>query len=229
MDNRKIIFFDFANTLGFLKPSSENLIYKFLKKKTSKKKIKKAILELDNNIFYSSIKIKNYNEKKNFYIKYNKNLLFKLKLKKNCTENAKLLFYYFQKFKRRWVIDLKTKNFLIKIGSKYELGIASNFDSYLRKILIRNKIIHLFKHIIISKEKNCEKPNSKFFKLMKQKAKDKKIIFIGDNFSLDYKPALKNNIQALIISDKKTNLLKKYEINRSLLINLNSQLLQKIE
>ena len=38
MDNRKIIFFDFANTLGFLKPSSENLIYKFLKKKLVKKK-----------------------------------------------------------------------------------------------------------------------------------------------------------------------------------------------
>jgi HAD superfamily hydrolase (TIGR01549 family) len=229
MDSKKIIFFDFANTLGFLKPSSETLIYKFFKKKISKKRIKNAISELDNNIFYSSLKIKNLNQKKIFYIKYNTNLLVKLRLKKNCAKNAKLLFYYFQKFQRKWVIDLKTKNFLIKIREKFELGIASNFDSSLRKILTKNKIIHLFKHIIISKEKNCEKPNPNFFKLMKLKAKNNKIIFIGDNFSLDYKPALQNNIQALIISDKKKKLLKKYEINRSLLINLNSQILKKIQ
>ena len=68
--DRKVIIFDFVYTLGFLKPSDEDIIYSFFKKKISKKSIKNAVSILRHKYFYSSIKNIDKNKRKNFYIKY---------------------------------------------------------------------------------------------------------------------------------------------------------------
>ena len=210
--DRKVLIFDFVYTLAFLRPSDEDIIYRFLKKKITKRKIKIAIAILSQKYFYSSIKNINKNKRKNFYIKYHYDLLKFLNVKEK-TKKSRLLFNIFEKKKRYWEVNKKLRKQLFKLNTHFDLGIASNFDSNLNKYLIKNKIDKLFKFIIISKQVGFEKPNKKFFQILKNKVKNKESIYIGDSYKLDYLPASALNIKSYLIVDKMKKKFK-YEITR---------------
>ena len=210
--DRKILIFDFVYTLAFLKPSDEDIIYSFLKKKISKKRIKNTISTLSQKYFYSSIKNIDKNKRKNFYIKYHYDLLELLNVKEKI-KKSELLFDIFEKKKRYWNINKKLRKQLFKLNTHFDLGIASNFDSNLKKYLIKNKINKLIKFMIISKKVGYEKPSRKFFQILKSKVKNKKSIYIGDNYKLDYLPASALNIKSYLIVNKMKKKFK-YEITR---------------
>ena len=99
----KNIIFDFARTLAELKPE-KTILKKYLKNKKikkSKEQLIRAYDEVDNKTFYSSVKIKTFSQRKNFYKKYNKNLFEKLDLDSKLSYE---FYNYFTKINKSWVL-----------------------------------------------------------------------------------------------------------------------------
>ena len=79
-----------------------------------------------------------------------------------------------------------------------QLGIISNFDSRLYKILKSLDLNHFFDSITISSEAGVAKPNPKIFRLALQKHNciSRQAWHIGDSFKEDYEGAKKLGIRA---------------------------------
>ena len=82
------VVFDFVNTLAYLNPKREDVIYNFLTDKgitINKSKILDALKIADDQCHYSCFEIVDKESKKNFFqTKYNKALLVALSIILNC-------------------------------------------------------------------------------------------------------------------------------------------------
>ena len=206
----KNLIYDFAGTLAYLHPSKENILYNYLKKnncRLKKKKIIEAYYKIDNDLFFSSIKINNKNEKKLFYHRYNRKLFKLLNLRNlQLSDNY---YAYFVNLNKVWKIEARVKKFLLKKKRKFNLYMISNFDNSLIHILKDNKIFNLFNHVAISKKYKLEKPNTKFFLefFKRTNTNINESVYFGDNYFLDFVPAKKIKLKVFMVD--KNNLLKK--------------------
>ena len=110
----KNLIYDFAGTLAYLQPSKESILYYYLKKnncRLEKKKIIEAYYKIDNDLFFSSIKINNKNKKKLFYKRYNRKLFKLLNLRNlQLSDNY---YTYFVNLNKVWKIESRVKKFLL--------------------------------------------------------------------------------------------------------------------
>ena len=125
------VLFDFVNTLAYLSPSREKILQDFLKTKNivsvDDQQIIKAFLETDEVKHYSSVNIKNEQERANFYQDYNKFLFDKLKL--TCHND---FYNYYKKTEKEWVLFDDVSETLVELNRKgVRVGIISNFDKNL--------------------------------------------------------------------------------------------------
>jgi FMN phosphatase YigB (HAD superfamily) len=206
----KNLIYDFAGTLAYLQPSKESILYNYLKKnncRLEKKKIIEAYYKIDNDLFFSSIKINNKNKKKLFYERYNRKLFKLLNLRNlQLSDNY---YTYFVNLNKVWKIESRVKKFLLKKKRKFNLYMISNFDNSLINILKDNKIFNLFNHLAISKKYKLEKPNTKFFLefFKRTNTNINESVYFGDNYFLDFVPAKKIKLKVFMVD--KNNLLKK--------------------
>src|SRR5204862_5610548 len=62
-----------------------------------------------------------------------------------------------------WELYPETHGTLVELGQKFRLGVISNFDSRLHRILVHLGISHFFEHVIVSSEVGADKPSPRIF------------------------------------------------------------------
>ena len=184
--NQKLIMFDFADTIAKLSPSKEELLQSYISSELnieiSLEKISETYHYATNLVFYSSVKIQDLKDKKNFYDTFNQNILSLLGLA-HLIDTSKL-FDYFKEHGQHWILKPGVKNLLAELKTEGCLiSLVSNFDTRLYTVLENMEIIDNFDSIFISQEVGVEKPNIEFFKLPLQKhnIECKNSYFIGDS------------------------------------------------
>ncbi|MCB1179732.1 MAG: HAD-IA family hydrolase [Leptospiraceae bacterium] len=101
-----------------------------------------------------------------------------------------------------WKVEesfFELKDYLI--SNDIGLGIISNWDLRLRKLLTDMNLINYFKFVLISAEFGYEKPSEKIF-LEAEKLcgfKSEEIIYVGDKIELDYYPPRKLGWNSFLI------------------------------
>tara|TARA_R110000824_G_scaffold400651_2_gene608701 strand:- start:11588 stop:12277 length:690 start_codon:yes stop_codon:yes gene_type:complete len=189
------VVFDFVNTLAYLNPKREDVIYNFLvdnKIKISKKRILDALKVADDQCHYSCFEIIDKESKKKFFqTKYNKALLVSLEVD-FTNENCLALYDYFNNIYKEWILHdgaIETIKQLKKLG--YTIGVASNFESSLKtKLASKLGIVKYLDFLEVSQCIGLEKPDIKFYEyvIKNNNLKPETTLYIGDSYVLDYLP-----------------------------------------
>ena len=189
------VVFDFVNTLAYLNPKREDVIYNFLTDKgitINKSKILDALKIADDQCHYSCFEIVDKESKKNFFqTKYNKALLVALEIDYTIA-NCVALYDYFVNIHKEWILHdgaMETIKQLKKLG--YTVGVASNFESSLKTKLADS--LGLVEHLDFLEVSQCiglEKPDIKFYEyvIKNNNLNPKNTLYIGDSYVLDYIP-----------------------------------------
>ncbi len=204
--NQKLVMFDFADTIAKLSPSKEELLQSYISSELdieiSLEKISETYHYVTNLVFYSSVKIQDLKDKKNFYDDFNQNIVSLLGLA-HLMDTSKL-FDYFKEHGQHWILKSGVKNLLEELKAEGCLiSLVSNFDTRLYAVLEKMDIIENFDSIFVSQEVGLEKPNREFFKLPLQKhdIESKNSYFIGDSYLLDYLPCDSIGINAILLDE----------------------------
>jgi putative hydrolase of the HAD superfamily len=199
------VLFDFANTLAYINPKREEIIYNFLldklKMKISKLKISKALKQVDEEIHYSSVKIRSIERKREFYRKYNKRLLQLLEIdftSKNCLG----LYDYYANTIKEWNLFPEVIGLMEELKKKdMRIGIASNFDSVLKTTLIHQLgLTEYLDFTVVSQIIGLEKPDMRFYEFVisQNSLIPNNTLYIGDSYSLDYLPGKRANLNCFL-------------------------------
>lgn len=96
-----------------------------------------------------------------------------------------------------------TKDTLLDLKKKeYGIGLLSNWDRSLRRILEKEGILKMMDEVVISSEVGYEKPDEKIFSIALEKAavKAEEALLVGDNYYDDVLGARKVNMDAVLIN-----------------------------
>jgi len=198
------VLFDFVNTLAFLSPKREDILRSFAKEQgiaLDKKDILKVFINLDEIEPYSSVRIKNLKDKKDFYLKYNERLFKNFDLK-----HSDKFFDFYMNYNKKWQLYKNVKYVLNELVSEgVQIGIVSNFDSNLENIVKDLGIFEMFNFLCVSQKVGLEKPDINFYKYVKKSYNivPSSTIYVGDSYSLDYVPSKELGFQSYIIDRHK--------------------------
>ena len=83
----------------------------------------------------------------------------------------------------------------------YRLGLISNFEGWLEKMLMELEIGHLFEVSVISGKERLEKPDPAIYELALTKARvgADRAVHVGDSLSLDVEPARAVGMHAVLL------------------------------
>ena len=129
-----------------------------------------------------------------FYNKFNTELLLSL----GVLPSEKLLFDIFNSC--TYLPWEKFEDTAVLAGIQVPIGVLSNFNSGLNAIL-NNLFGDIFRHIIVSEEKQVRKPDTAFFQLANEVIglPPEEILYVGDSFKLDIIPGLKMGWNVMLI------------------------------
>ncbi|GHT00700.1 hypothetical protein FACS189421_13030 [Bacteroidia bacterium] len=186
----KYILFDVANTL-IHKPLLWDKLQETLAENgfvVSKDKIK-----THHKIISEQIDFPDRTDSK-FYATFNANLLISL----GIYPDENLLNSIFKKCSYLPWEPFSDTSFLETIT--LPIGILSNFRKELPELL-ENIFNYRFSDIIVSEEEHLKKPDVRFFEFAIKKTGllPEEILYVGDSLKLDYLPARKMNMSALLI------------------------------
>jgi putative hydrolase of the HAD superfamily len=87
-----------------------------------------------------------------------------------------------------WALFPETLDTLRELQGKVRLGIVSNFDARLHRILANLGVADFFEHVIISSEVGADKPSARIFAAACQKfgITPGKVLFVGDDPEADW-------------------------------------------
>ena len=202
----KLVIFDFADTIAKLSPSKEELLRNFILQEInldiSLKHIQEVYHYATNLLFYSSVNIQRIESKKEFYIKFNNDILSLLGI--SHLVDSEKLFLYFNENGQHWILKNGVKELFRSLKEKdYLISLVSNFDERLNQILKNLEIDELLDSKFISQEVGLEKPDIEFFKLplKKHNIDSKNTFFIGDSYFLDFIPSNKLGIFPILLDE----------------------------
>ncbi|MDQ1339819.1 MAG: hypothetical protein QG567_974 [Campylobacterota bacterium] len=198
------VIFDFADTVCELNPSKEKILKDFLNLKNiqiDEKKIKIAYHFLNLELIYSSVKISNQKDKKEFYDRYNEKLFKFLAVDNILSEE---FFDYFNKIEKKWILkDKALKTFESIKNKEIKIGMISNFDSRLKYEIERLGMDKYLDFAVISQEVGVEKPNKGIYEysLQKHSLSPTSVLYIGDSYVLDYLPSKEVGMNSLLFDE----------------------------
>lgn len=102
----------------------------------------------------------------------------------------------------KWEVFPEVKTVLQHLQSKgFTLGVVSNFDERLTKILDSLDLIKYFSFILCSTEVKIAKPSLDIFRLALEQggASPKEALHVGDNINLDYYPSITVGMSAYLV------------------------------
>ena len=204
---RKLVMFDFADTIAKLSPSKEEILQDLISKEIGAlipiAKITEVYHYATNLIFYSSVMIKELEKKEAFYNEFNKNVISLLGLS-HLIDHSKI-FTYFKEHGQHWELKNEVKDLFSELKDDgYLISLVSNFDTRLYDVLDIMQISSYFDSIFISQEVGLEKPNIDFFNLplKKHSVEAGNSFFIGDSYFLDYLPSNKLGMNSILLDEK---------------------------
>ncbi len=203
----KLVIFDFADTIAKLSPSKEELLHRFILNELSLniplKHIEEVYHYATNLLFYSSVNIQKIETKKEFYKKFNSNILSLLGI--SHLIDSEKLFNYFNENGQHWILKDGVKELFISLKEKgYLISLVSNFDERLNQVLKDLEIYDLLDSRFISQEVGLEKPDIEFLRLSLKthNIKSENIFYIGDSYYLDYLPGIKLGLNTYLLDEK---------------------------
>jgi HAD superfamily hydrolase (TIGR01549 family) len=195
--------FDFVNTIAFLNPRREQILHNYALTTNGVsldvKLMSDAFKKNDNRFPYSSVNITSLEEKKDFYTVYNEALFKELDLK-----NYQGFFDYYNSTYKNWEPNADLFEVLNTLKSKgITIGIASNFDKGLEKIVSRLEIMDYIEFLVVSQEIGVEKPSLEFYNFLKNSynLKVEQTMYVGDSYFLDYLPAKEVGFKAILLDE----------------------------
>lgn len=91
--------------------------------------------------------------------------------------------------------------FDVLAGAGYRLGLISNFDSWLEKMLVEMEVGHVFDTAVISGLEGVEKPDPALYELGLQRAgiDGSRAVHVGDSPVMDIEPATKVGMTPILL------------------------------
>lgn len=204
--DKKLVIFDFADTIARLSPSKEVLLQNFVKQEIALEIPIENISEVyhycTNLMLYSSVKIDQFDSKKEFYINFNNALLALLGIADQV--DGEKLFNYFVEHGQYWILKEGVEELFKTLKSNGILiSLVSNFDTKLFDVLKEMQIMGYFDSIFVSQEVGLEKPDIEFFKLplMEHQISPNNTYFIGDSYVLDFIPSQKMQMHSILLDE----------------------------
>ncbi|HWC13235.1 MAG TPA: HAD-IA family hydrolase [Actinomycetota bacterium] len=86
-------------------------------------------------------------------------------------------------------------------GAGYRLGLISNFDSWLEKMLVEMEVGHVFDTAVISGVEGVEKPDPALYELALERARvdGSRAVHVGDSPVMDIEPASKVGMTPVLL------------------------------
>ncbi len=112
-----------------------------------------------------------------------------------------LLYETFSKSSTYRLFDDALPALLSLQSGSYTLGLISNFDEWLREMLVELEVGHLFDVAVISGVEGVEKPDPRIYELALQRAgvSPQEAVHIGDSHGLDCEPAASVGIKPILL------------------------------
>lgn len=87
------------------------------------------------------------------------------------------------------------------IDNGYRIGLISNFDSWLEKMLVEMEVGHIFDTAVISGVEGVEKPDPALYELALQRAgiRAARAVHVGDSPVMDMEPARKVGMKPILL------------------------------
>ena len=162
---KKTVVFDFADTIAEMYPRNYDLVNSLTQKngvKLNESFFNMAFRFTFENSPYSSILITGPEEKSDFYHSFNSSLLKNLGLY-HIVDTEELCNVFINAI-RHWKLKTSFKSLLNELSNLgVNIGIISNFDSTLERILEQMGILEQISFLSISQNKGLEKPNKNFY------------------------------------------------------------------
>lgn len=100
-----------------------------------------------------------------------------------------------------WAAFNDVEPFLRGVSKTHRLGVVSNFDGRLRRILADLGLAEYFEHIVISSEAGCEKPHEGIFQRAAERfgVSPEQCLLIGDDERRDLEGATHAGMSALLV------------------------------
>lgn len=208
MKNEKFYaLFDFADTIAELSPKRYDIVSEYINRicglNLSHREIAISYKAAEAEIQYSSLTLLTKDQRSDFYIEFNTYLLESLGVLNAVTPRG--LLEQFENYNKHWILKNGAKEILIKLYKNgYKIGILSNFDSNLDKIL-SNLMgnINIIDYIYISQNEGIEKPDLEFYNgfFKKNKIPKEKSFYVGDSYLLDYLPATRIGLESWLLDE----------------------------
>jgi len=204
---KRYALFDFADTLAERSPSQFEVVSKYILNATNllvpTSSIQRAYKRLDMFLQYSSVSVINSARREEFYIEYNRYLLGMLGL--SHLTSPKELLSAFAENKAHWRLKHGVLDVLKQLRiDDWSIGVISNFDSILDKILYEQLgLAGIVDNLIVSQAEALEKPDPRFYQvfLSRFNVDRERSFYVGDSFYLDFLPAKKIGIKVFLLDE----------------------------
>lgn len=201
------VLFDFADTLAELTPRRERLVAELVAKEVGielgEGQVRRAYRYLDLWSPYSSVRIRRPEDRRTFYLEYNRHLLDALGLS-HLLDPARLL-TAFEAGETHWQLKAGAMDVLHSLKARgMEIGILSNFDTRLKEIVEDHLGLGgLVDRLHISQAVGLEKPDPRFYRAFfeAQGPDPARCVYIGDNYRLDFLPARAMGLETLLLDE----------------------------
>lgn len=99
------------------------------------------------------------------------------------------------------LVDPAAASMLAQLRARYQLGIISNADGHIGKVLERGELLPFFDVVIDSRLAGFEKPDSRIFRegLEKIGANAGESLYVGDIYEIDYAGAAAAGMRAVLL------------------------------
>lgn len=193
----KFIYFDVANTL-LRKADLVQTIHDEITKKNPSIKLN-DLKEKHHNLVHS-IQFPDHTTLE-FYIDFNRKLLSLFNI-----SDERLALDIFHAVKSLDWKPFEDAEHLIQLNKKFQFGVISNWGDNLLSVLSNHYPKIQFSPLIISSEVGFQKPSDEIFHLAANKVgySFNEIMFVGDSLTLDYIPARKLGMKALLVDRDQT-------------------------
>ena len=207
MNPKKLCAFDFADTLAELHPPRQNIVAKHIMQVSGidvhADHISRCYKLVDNVMRYSSVHMRSSLQRAEFYRGYNRCLLELLGLVHLVSPDG--LFVAFNENEKHWQLKDGARETIAELRHRgYQIAIISNFDSHLEQIIREHLgLSALIDYLHISQSVGAEKPDTQFYLTFfeKHNIAIENTIYLGDNYSLDYRPAVEIGLKAWLLDE----------------------------
>ena len=198
--------FDFVGTLARMVPSREDILLEIMFSAdadfdVSPEKVQRVFLQADSKMPYSSLRITEKHQRKEFYVAYNSRVLELLGFPEVLS--GETVYEHFTTKLKRWeLVEGATETLEHFRALGFRLAVLSNFDAELETVVAESiQLRELVDDVVSSARLGVEKPNSEFFNLyLKDFDFDPRSSFyVGDSYELDYLPARQVGLRAFLV------------------------------